>query len=435
MLWQVAVHAAFYGAERVILSGSASPQLTRSALLRAAMAPDGEERAYLAVAPLDSAPTDEEMMSPDFCSSQHIDRFEDGEPKQLRFTYVDEHSCIGCKNCAMVARSTFFMEDDHGRARVFNQGGDDAETIQEAVETCPVDCIHYVSLSDLQILEEERIGQTIDFKKALVGLSVAPPTRATSLDSGKVSYPFPPDVTSHSPYISLEFSLCSLDSGTMRCTNCPTRGCKECPMYGVGQNPEYLQRQRENEQRRKESGEAKAALEQKRREEAIAALNDAPPLYDDEERLGEPPEAWSQSMSAVAKALGEKALDEVPADEMRFGEPPRAQTAPGAAGVQVEAPATGDSGRGSAPAAGTVERVLPSSAEQTTRSGVAAPPIEGFPYDDEARFGEPDSEGQGGAGGPSEEQLDKVFKALYAEGEYPNFIQYDDEERFGDEPP
>lgn len=140
-------------------------------------------------------------------------------------------------------------------------------------------------------------------------------------------------------------------------------------------------------------------------------------------------------MSAVAKALGEKALDEVPADEMRFGEPPRAQTAPGAAGVQVEAPATGDSGRGSAPAAGTVERVLPSSAEQTTRSGVAAPPIEGFPYDDEARFGEPDSEGQGGAGGPSEEQLDKVFKALYAEGEYPNFIQYDDEERFGDEPP
>ena len=135
MLWQVAVHAAFYGAERVILSGSASPQLTRSALLRAAMAPDGEERAYLAVAPLDSAPTDEEMMSPDFCSSQHIDRFEDGEPKQLRFTYVDEHSCIGCKNCAMVARSTFFMEDDHGRARVFNQGGDDAETIKEAVET------------------------------------------------------------------------------------------------------------------------------------------------------------------------------------------------------------------------------------------------------------------------------------------------------------
>ena len=192
-------------------------------------------------------------------------------------------------------------------------------------------------------------------------------------------------------------------------------------MYGVGQNPEYLQRQRENEQRRKESGEAKAALEQKRREEAIAALNDAPPLYDDEERLGEPPEAWSQSMSAVAKVLGEKALDEVPADETRFGEPPPAQTAPGVAGVQVEAPATGDSG--------------PSSAEQTTRSGVAAPPIEGFPYDDEARFGEPESEGQGGGGGPSEEQLDKVFKALYAEGEYPNFIQYDDEERFGDEPP
>ena len=33
-------------------------------------------------------------------------------------TYVDETTCIGCKNCALVARSTFYMEDDLGRARV-----------------------------------------------------------------------------------------------------------------------------------------------------------------------------------------------------------------------------------------------------------------------------------------------------------------------------
>ena len=70
---------------------------------------------------------------------------ETGEPVQARFTYVDEHSCIGCTYCATTARSTFFMEDDHGRARVFDQAGDSEELVQEAIDACPVNCIHYVS--------------------------------------------------------------------------------------------------------------------------------------------------------------------------------------------------------------------------------------------------------------------------------------------------
>lgn len=151
----IAVQAAFYGAERVVCRSGVSPR-TRTASLIAALVPDGEEKAYLSFVPMDNALTDDEMMAPDFCSSRHIERFEDGEPKLVRFTYVDEHACIGCRNCAAVARSTFFMEEEHGRARVFNQCGDDAEIIQEAVETCPVDCIHYVSLQDLQFLEEVR---------------------------------------------------------------------------------------------------------------------------------------------------------------------------------------------------------------------------------------------------------------------------------------
>ena len=46
---------------------------------------------------------------------------EDGEPEKLRFVYVDEHSCIGCTYCTQVARSTFMLEPDNGRARVFSQ--------------------------------------------------------------------------------------------------------------------------------------------------------------------------------------------------------------------------------------------------------------------------------------------------------------------------
>ena len=45
-------------------------------------------------------------------SHQHLELDEEtGEPVQARFTFVDEHSCIGCTYCSTVARNTFFMED------------------------------------------------------------------------------------------------------------------------------------------------------------------------------------------------------------------------------------------------------------------------------------------------------------------------------------
>lgn len=45
------------------------------------------------------------------------------EPVRAQHVYVDEVTCIGCTNCAMIAQSTFFMEGEHGRARVFQQWG------------------------------------------------------------------------------------------------------------------------------------------------------------------------------------------------------------------------------------------------------------------------------------------------------------------------
>ena len=52
--------------------------------------------------------------------------------------YVDEHACIGCTHCAGAAPSTFFMEEGHGRARVYQQQGDASGVIQDAIEMCPV---------------------------------------------------------------------------------------------------------------------------------------------------------------------------------------------------------------------------------------------------------------------------------------------------------
>ena len=97
-------------------------------------------------------------------SHLHLELDEDGAPVKARFTYVDEHSCIGCTYCTQVARNTFALEDDHGRARVYDQHGDDDDTIQEAIDSCPVNCIHFVSHEDLVTLELERQGQFINNK-------------------------------------------------------------------------------------------------------------------------------------------------------------------------------------------------------------------------------------------------------------------------------
>ncbi|MDF5711534.1 MAG: ferredoxin [Nostoc sp. S4] len=75
--------------------------------------------------------------------------------------YVDEITCIGCKHCAHVARNTFYIEPDYGRSRVIRQDGDAEEIIQEAIDTCPVDCIHWVDYTELKKLEEERKYQVI----------------------------------------------------------------------------------------------------------------------------------------------------------------------------------------------------------------------------------------------------------------------------------
>ena len=75
--------------------------------------------------------------------------------------YVDEITCIGCKHCAHVARNTFFIEEDYGRSRVIRQDADTEEIIQEAIDTCPVDCIHWVDYTELKNLEADRKYQVI----------------------------------------------------------------------------------------------------------------------------------------------------------------------------------------------------------------------------------------------------------------------------------
>ena len=68
--------------------------------------------------------------------------------------WVDERKCIGCTYCSSVATNTFAMEPEQGRARAFRQDGDSDELIQEAIDTCPVDCIEWVPFENLNQLGE-----------------------------------------------------------------------------------------------------------------------------------------------------------------------------------------------------------------------------------------------------------------------------------------
>lgn len=183
---------------------------------------------------------------------------ETGEPIRARMVYVDEHTCIGivskmrdtfsiilinfsslvfspkgCTHCAMIAQSTFFMHSEHGRSRVFQQWGDDDETIQIAIETCPVDCIHYIPYEELVSLEVDRRNQNINPKARLV----------SQAENG--------NNLSHRVGGAVQFTAPQQISGNMlsRCSNCPTRGCKTCPMYGVGKNPEYELKEKERKER------------------------------------------------------------------------------------------------------------------------------------------------------------------------------------------
>ena len=67
--------------------------------------------------------------------------------------FVDEISCIGCQYCVTCAAATFRNDEDTGRARVFGQWLSTEDEIQEAIDMCPVDCIHWVPKEQLAPLE------------------------------------------------------------------------------------------------------------------------------------------------------------------------------------------------------------------------------------------------------------------------------------------
>jgi ferredoxin len=84
-----------------------------------------------------------------------------GGALRQKAVWVDEAVCIGCRYCAHVATNTFVVEQAWGRSRAIRQDGDSTERIQEAMDTCPVDCIHWVDYEQLPALEAQLAQQDI----------------------------------------------------------------------------------------------------------------------------------------------------------------------------------------------------------------------------------------------------------------------------------
>ena len=106
------------------------------------------------------------------------------EPGETRAVFVDEFSCIGCKQCVWAAPATFRMNDDYGRSRVFAQWLNKEEDLNVAIESCPVDCIHWVQRDDLPYLEHV----TVNYEKVSVGIMQSQTSSITDPFEAAVSF-------------------------------------------------------------------------------------------------------------------------------------------------------------------------------------------------------------------------------------------------------
>jgi len=56
---------------------------------------------------------------------------------------IDEDECIGCGTCQEICPDVFELDEESQKARVIMPEGGPEDLIEEAMESCPVSCIHW----------------------------------------------------------------------------------------------------------------------------------------------------------------------------------------------------------------------------------------------------------------------------------------------------
>lgn len=57
--------------------------------------------------------------------------------------YIETEECIGCESCVELCPEVFEFDADNEKAIVVMPEGGDEDCIQEAIDTCPTECIHW----------------------------------------------------------------------------------------------------------------------------------------------------------------------------------------------------------------------------------------------------------------------------------------------------
>jgi ferredoxin len=60
-----------------------------------------------------------------------------------RFPEIVEEECIACGACEDLCPEVFRLNEVLGFAQVINPGGGSEDKIEEAMDACPVQCIHW----------------------------------------------------------------------------------------------------------------------------------------------------------------------------------------------------------------------------------------------------------------------------------------------------
>jgi len=56
---------------------------------------------------------------------------------------IDEDECIGCGSCEEICHEVFKLNEETDKAEVIKPEGGPEDLIEEAIGTCPVDCINW----------------------------------------------------------------------------------------------------------------------------------------------------------------------------------------------------------------------------------------------------------------------------------------------------
>ncbi|MFW6314700.1 MAG: ferredoxin [Desulfohalobiaceae bacterium] len=56
---------------------------------------------------------------------------------------IDEEECIGCESCVEICPDVFAFDEEQEKAYVIKAEGGPEDLIEEAMESCPSECIHW----------------------------------------------------------------------------------------------------------------------------------------------------------------------------------------------------------------------------------------------------------------------------------------------------